>query len=68
MIIKFCTQWTTVCGLKDSDAGGIRTQVCAALQMPGMYDFWEHGTCKVFICVRESLLARKIKHLANIDT
>ena len=28
----------------------------------------EHGICKVFAYIRNSLLARKIKHLANIET
>ena len=31
-IKKFFAHWSTVCGMTISDAGGIRTQVCAALQ------------------------------------
>ena len=34
-IMKFCAQWSTVCGMTNSDAIGNRThQLCAALQRP----------------------------------
>ena len=72
-IMKFCANWSTVW-----DSNSV-SQVCAALQRP-IISKCHHSTkyiysgtrytctCKVFGYIRNSLLSRKVKHLANIET
>ena len=70
-MMNFCANWSTVW-----DSNSV-SQVCAALQRP-IISKCHHSTkytysvtrytCKVFAYIRNSLLARKVKHLANIET